>query len=116
MGKEGDFGYEYCDLLVAKLEALFMIGSLDLKAVAVTAAAHLGRTYNRYHVMDRVVEMCRPSLEETIARRVGIEILAEDAATDFIRCAEVIGKDPLTAYHHAIASVVRSHITQFEFE
>lgn len=114
--KQGDFGYEYCDMLVAKLEVLFVIGSLDLKAVAIAAAAHLGRTYNRYHVMDRVAEMCPPSLDETIARRVSIEILAEDAAVDFIRCAEVIGKDPLKTYHHAIATVLKPHISRVELE
>jgi eukaryotic-like serine/threonine-protein kinase len=41
----GGFQWEYCDVLVRRLETLFEHGSLDTKSVAALAAASLGRRH-----------------------------------------------------------------------
>jgi hypothetical protein len=97
------FDFAYCDVIVRRLEAIFELGDLSLKAAAAIAAADLGRAHNRWFVMGRVLSLCGPTLAADVAERVGIEIEVEEARDDFIICAESIGRSPLD-YHHRIAA------------
>jgi eukaryotic-like serine/threonine-protein kinase len=99
------FSFEYCDVLAKRLELIFQLGDLECKALAVLAAAELAVSHNRWYVMGCVVKLCGPALEDNEAQRIAIEIKAIDAAYNFQRCVEGIGKG-VSDYHSRIAAVL----------
>ena len=96
------FGFAYCDVVVRRLEALFQLGDLQIKAAAAMAAAVLGVSHNRWFVMGRLMEMCGLGLDEHAAERIAIEIEVEEAHEMFSESARRIGVD-LTQFHPRIA-------------
>lgn len=99
------FSFEYCDVLVKRLELIFTLGDLECKSAAALAAAVLAESHNRWYVMGYVVKMCGTALEENVAQRIAIEIKAADAAGKFARCVRGIGKS-ISDYHPRIAAVL----------
>jgi hypothetical protein len=55
--------------------------------------------------MRRVLRLCSPGLDIQVARRLAIEIAAEQAEEDFRGCAEAIER-PVSDYHEVVASAV----------
>jgi eukaryotic-like serine/threonine-protein kinase len=101
----GGFDFDYCDVVVRRLVSIFMLGSIGTKAAAALAAAELGRSHNRWFVMWRVVEMCGKGLDDRVAERIAVEILASEAQTNFRACADVIGNS-IDVYHPKIATLL----------
>ena len=102
------FDYEYCDVLIRRLERVFALGGIAVKAVVALAAADLGRGHNRWLVMRRLMALCGKDLDPKVAERIAIEIVAEEAQYDFLRCARAIGRQR-DEYHPAIAEVLAAH-------
>lgn len=102
---QGNFAFEYCDVLVRRLEAIFDLGELECKAAAMIAAATLGGSHNRYFVMRRLLAMCGPGLDERLATRIAIEIRAGEAEENFRASARAIGKT-IGEFHPKIADVL----------
>jgi eukaryotic-like serine/threonine-protein kinase len=100
------FNFEYCDVVVTRLELIFSLGDLECKASVAISAAELGKSHNRWFVMRRLFEMCGPSLEDLAAQRIAIEIRAEEAEENFRRCADAIGHS-YTDFHPHIESVIK---------
>lgn len=100
------FSYEYCDVVVKRLEYFFSVGDLECKGAAALAAARMAYTHNRWYVMGCVLKLCGATLEEAEAQRIAIEIRAADAAADFVACAERIGR-PISDYHPHIAEALK---------
>lgn len=101
------FDFGVCDVVARRLEVLFELGSPQVQAKAVIAAAELGRSHNRWFVMGRVLKMCSPSIDEVLAHRIAIEVMAEDATYNFRRCAEAINRS-IDDYHPRIAEVLKA--------
>lgn len=99
------FEFEYCDVLARRLEQIFVLASVSLKAQAALAAAELGRSHNRWFVMRRLMAMCGPQLDAKVAERIAIEIVVEEAQYNFLRCSVVIGRG-YGEYHPAIAQAL----------
>jgi len=99
------FDWNFCDVVVRRVEKFYEIGDLEIKSHAAMAAAELGRSHNRYFVMGRVLGMCGGSIDDSLARRIAIEILAGDAAENFRACAEVISRQ-VHEYHPRIAAAL----------
>ena len=102
------FDYEYCDVLIRRLERVFALGGIAVKAVVALAAADLGRGHNRWLVMRRLMALCGKDLDPKVAERIAIEVVAEEAQYDFLRCARAIGRQR-DEYHPAIAEVLAAH-------
>jgi hypothetical protein len=102
------FDFEYCDVLVRRLEKSFALGTIRVKAAAALAAAVLGRSHNRWFVMRRLMAMCDGTLDAKVAERIAIEIVAEEAQYDFLRCARVIHRQR-EDYHPAIVEVLAEY-------
>jgi len=49
--------------------------------------------------------LCGPGLDQKVAERIAIEIVAEEVQGDFVSCAEVIFRKPQD-YHPAITVVL----------
>lgn len=99
------FQFSYCDVVIKRLEAMLSGVSLGTFAVIAVAAATLGSTHDRWFVEDRVLRLCGPQMPEHVARRVAIEIHAEDAARHFVACARGIDRD-ISAYHPLITAAL----------
>jgi eukaryotic-like serine/threonine-protein kinase len=103
--ESSSFSFDYCDVLVKRLELVFQTGDLECKAAAVLAAAEVARSHNRWYVMGYVLKMCGPDLADNEAQRIAIEIRAADAKHNFIRCAEAISRTT-SAYHPRIIAAL----------
>jgi eukaryotic-like serine/threonine-protein kinase len=104
--EQSEFNFEHCDLLTAKLELIYGPGDYETKAAAVLAGAAMGRGHNRWFVMERVLQICAPDMDDNVARRVAIEIRAREVISNFVRCAQVIGRD-IERFHPRIAQVLK---------
>jgi len=102
------FDYEYCDVLIRRLETIFALGGIAVKALVALAAADLGRGHNRWLVMRRLMALCGKDLDPKVAERIAIEIVAEESQYDFLKCARVIRRQP-DEYHPAIAEVLTAY-------
>jgi serine/threonine protein kinase len=102
---ETSLSFEYCDVLVKRLEHAFHIGDLECKGAVALAAAKLASSHNRWFAMGYVMRMCGPSLDDSAAQRIAIEIRAAGAETSFKRCASVIGKDA-RHFHPTVAAAL----------
>ena len=74
--KEGSFGFEFCDVLGARLARIFERGGTREKSDAVMAALHLGFSHNRWTVMRLFFRLASASLPSDVADRLSIELLA----------------------------------------
>ncbi|MGB3492938.1 MAG: protein kinase [Elainellaceae cyanobacterium] len=99
------FGFDYCDVIIKRLEMIFVLGNLEAKASAALAGAALGWSHSRWFVMKRVIRILNSDLDELIAQRIAIEIQVEEAQRNFISCAEEI-KRSINHYHPLIAEVL----------
>jgi hypothetical protein len=101
----GGFDFQYCDVVVGRLMLIYENGTVEMKARAALAAAELGASHNRWHVMGRVLAMCGPKIDDNLAQRIAIEILAGEMREQFTKCAAIIHRE-VSAYHPRIASVL----------
>jgi eukaryotic-like serine/threonine-protein kinase len=99
------FDWNYCDVLIERLARIFALGTVEVQATSMLAAARLGRGHNRFYVMNRVVNLCGPTLPDNVAHRIAIEILAAEAQDDFHGCATVVHRQP-SEYHPRIAAAI----------
>lgn len=106
--EKSSFNFDYCDVVILRLELIFSIGDFECKAAAALAAAELGRSHNRWYVMRRLLEMCGPNLDDQVAHRIAIEIKAQEAESNFQQCAYVISQNT-SNYHSRIAEAVKSN-------
>ena len=102
--------FEYCDVVIRRLEVIFAEGDLPLKSASMIAASRLGRRHNRWFVMRQLVAMCGSSLDQTVAERIAIDLSVEGAAGDFLDCATKISLAPADAYHPTIAARVMEEL------
>lgn len=103
---EGGFEWSFCDVIIGRLEKLFELGDLEIKACAAVAAAELASSHNRWYVMRRLIAMCGPGLDGPSASRITIEAMAREKLPAFQRCVDVIGIHPATAYHATLATAL----------
>jgi len=101
----GSFDFDYCDVLVRRLELIQDLGDLECKARSVVAAAVLGSSHRRWYVMRRLMGMCGPHLDERTATRIGIQIRVEEVQHRFRNCAEEL-KRSYDCYHPKITDVI----------
>ena len=78
------FDFAYCDVLIRRLETIFHLGTIDTKARAVLAAASLGSSHNRWYVMRRLLTLCGATLDDRLAQRISIDIVAAEAQDAFL--------------------------------
>lgn len=98
------FRFNYCDVLIGIVyKAYLLSSSIDVKAKAVLAASSLGSSHNRWYVMDIVMKMCSPTIDENLAERIAIELHIDGRIVKehMINCATRINKK-LSNYHPLI--------------
>jgi serine/threonine protein kinase len=102
----GGFNFNYCDVLVLNLETIFNMGNYNCKAAAAISTADLGAFNNRWFVMRRLFKMCSPeNLDDTLAKRIAIEMIVENKQQEFKRCAEILNKS-VNEYHPFISKAI----------
>jgi len=74
--REGNFDFEFCDVLGARLARIFERGGTREKADSILAAFHLGYSHNRWAIMRLFFRLAAASLPTEIAERLSIEFLA----------------------------------------
>ncbi|WP_434686666.1 serine/threonine protein kinase [Pseudanabaena minima] len=101
----GSFNFDYCDVIIRRLEVIFELGNLDVKSSAAIASATLGWSHHRWFVMGKVLFMLGANLDNLVAQRIAIEISVEEVYKQFISCAEFL-KRSVNDYHPQIAEVL----------
>ncbi len=108
----GTFGFDYCDVIIKRLEVIFELGNPISKSSAALASAVLGSSHNRWFVMSLVMRMMGSNLDDLIARRIAIEISVEGVYEQLINCAERISRS-VNDYHPRITEVLLEYQSQF---
>jgi serine/threonine protein kinase len=100
---EHTFNFNYCDVIVNNIYWIYSeTKDIEVKSKCVISAAELGKSHNRWYVMNYVVRMGGHSIDDNLAFRVGMDIgLDEKNKVNFIRCAEQIRRS-VEAYHKMI--------------
>lgn len=106
----GSFAWNYCDVIIGRLVAIFEVGEVETIASAIMAAARLACSHNRWFVMRQVLAMAGSTLADEVAHRVAIEIVVQDAHRDFTQSAAAVS-EPIDRYHPRIADVLRKNPT-----
>ncbi|KLK89779.1 hypothetical protein AA309_29540 [Microvirga vignae] len=70
------FGFERCDALANVLEVFVKGGSFETKVDCLMAMLELGTSHNRWYVERKFFQLCGPSMDESLARRLGVEFRA----------------------------------------
>jgi serine/threonine protein kinase len=97
--------FSFCDVIVGRLEKIFELGDIELKAIATVYIAKLGSSHNRWYVMRRLLSLCGHSAQAEVARRIGIEVFVADAQQAFRCCAENISL-AVSDFHEEIQKVI----------
>ncbi|MBX3473070.1 MAG: serine/threonine protein kinase [Planctomycetes bacterium] len=99
------FDFSYCDVVIGRLERIFSLGDMSVKAYAALAAARMAASHNRWYVMRRVLDLCGPQLDEGVAARLAIEVVASDAQDYFRLSASQIGRE-VSEFHPTLARLL----------
>lgn len=101
------FAFDYCDVIIRIINNIYgKTTNNDLKSKCVISAAELGRSHNRYFVMENVVKMANSDIDENLAMRIQIEIeIDSQNKNNFRRCVEGINKTK-SSYHKLISNAI----------
>ena len=69
--------FDYCDVLAGKLETIFSIGSIRLKAHCLVSLLIMGVDHNRYFVENKFVRLASSNLDENVIERIKMDAAAE---------------------------------------
>lgn len=69
--------FDYCDVLAGKLESIFEIGSIRLKAHCLISLLIMGVDHNRYFVENKFVRLASGNLDENVIERIKMDVAAE---------------------------------------
>ncbi len=103
--KQSGFDFNFCDVLIRRIQCFFNLGDMECKASATIAGAKLGSSHNRWYVMEKLLAMCDSRLDDKVAERIAIEIVAEDAQEYFITCVNRLSKTT-DEFHSKIRAVL----------
>lgn len=105
--KAKSFNFDYCDVIIGLIHNIYNKSTdNDLKSKCVISAAELGKSHNRWYVMEYVVKMANSDIEENLAFRIQIEIdIDSRAKSNFQRCVEGLHRTK-NSYHKLIAKVI----------
>jgi eukaryotic-like serine/threonine-protein kinase len=103
----GAFNWNFCDVVVGRLETIFLEPSsaVEVRATTLVTIAKLGAHHNRWFVMGRLLRLADQSLDDSLAERVVIEIHVADLHEQFRACAREIDQE-VDRYHPRIAAVL----------
>lgn len=105
--KRTAFQFDYCDVIIRFIYLIYQkTESVDLKAKSVISAAELGRSHNRWYVMENVVKMANKEIGEGLAFRLQIDIdIDSQIKSNFLRCVAGINRSK-NSYHDLIADIL----------
>ena len=99
-----NFNFDYCDVIVGHIYKAYQITEdLEIRSKAVLSGAKLGRSHNRWYVMEYIITMCSPKISDKLADRLNIEIYigGKETIRDLERCVEGL-TTTITRYHQKI--------------
>ncbi|MBW3569707.1 MAG: serine/threonine protein kinase [Gemmatimonadetes bacterium] len=76
--RDGVFNFEDCDGIAARLELFIRACPLDVQAEGLMALLYMGTSHNRWYVERKFVALSGPGMSDELARRVAVEIRADD--------------------------------------
>lgn len=105
--KNTSYNFDYCDVIIKIINNVYSLSiDNDLKSKCVISAAELGRSHNRWFVMEYVIKMASNEIDEALALRIQIEVdIEERTRENFNRCVAGIGRTR-SSYHPLIAEVL----------
>ncbi|GAL01157.1 hypothetical protein JCM19314_601 [Nonlabens ulvanivorans] len=102
------FSFDYCDVIADRVWSVYSISNdLELKSEAALKLSKLAARHNRWYVMEYVVKMCSPRIDEMLAARISIEIKIAGrwVKRDFRSCVERLSRT-VKSYHESIQEVL----------
>ncbi len=75
--------FDYCDVLADKLERFFKLGLIGLKAHILLSLLKMGVNHNRWFAERKFLQLAGPNLDESIVKRILIDVEAEPFDLDY---------------------------------
>jgi hypothetical protein len=69
--------FDYCDVLADKMEKLFSIGSIALKAHVLLSLLVMGTSHNRWFVERKFFGLAGDALDDKVAQRFMVDVEAD---------------------------------------
>ncbi|NQY97615.1 MAG: serine/threonine protein kinase [Henriciella sp.] len=79
---EGNFDFNYCDVLANQMELVLQVADLEGKAKLLLGLLMLGTQHNRWYVERKFVDLAGPAANDALIRRMKIEAEARDIDID----------------------------------
>jgi tRNA A-37 threonylcarbamoyl transferase component Bud32 len=98
------FTFSFCDVIGGCLRKIYGIprSGVSIKANVATAVATLAARNNRWYCMRLLNPMTDSSIPDVLAKRIAMEIRANDLHEDFEHCAREVFGWSRSAYHRSI--------------
>ena len=68
------FNFDHCDAIANRVEVFFENGDLETKVECLIALLEMGTSHNRWYVERKFVQLCGPSMNENLAKRLVVKI------------------------------------------
>lgn len=101
-----DFPFQFCDVLVGRLEEIFVLGPVSLSSRALIAAVKLAVSHNRWYVMLKSMQMSNHKIDRNIAERIAMEIKVLSLHYYFKQNVLIISRN-IEDYHPLICEVLQ---------
>lgn len=96
--RDGVFNFDDCDGLANRLELIYTLSDLELKAEALMALLYMGTSHNRWYVERKFFSLAS-TIDELLAKRLAIEFRADDSrvlrAIDHLECSIGVKRENL---------------------
>ena len=88
------FLFAFADTIATRLASIFDQGRPEHKAMAFASLVNLGADHNRWYVMRKALRRVgKNEIDEKLAQRLRIELVAEELERKFERCLEIVQWD-----------------------
>ncbi|WP_417622937.1 serine/threonine protein kinase [Parasphingorhabdus sp.] len=104
---EGTFDFDFCDVLVNRLNAFMADDSLELRAECLMAMLKMGTSHNRWYVERTFYGKCKENMEDGLAKRLAVEFRARGKAVcAMIQHLELSISADRSLFHPLIAKAI----------
>ncbi|MCB2200588.1 protein kinase [bacterium] len=100
------FGFGTCDTIASILELICDLTNVNVQSSSLIAMSIMGDGHNRWYVMKKLMRLCSNSMNDNLAQRVAVDIVAEGVKSSFISCANSINRS-ISSYHPLIYNILK---------
>lgn len=76
--QEGEFRFDYCDVIASRAQAFYNHGDVGLRALVAIAMLELGTKHHRFYVERVFMQMASTEISNELAERIAVELTVQN--------------------------------------